>query len=487
MPAGWAPGIQRSTHPSLRPPVAKLDMTKAVNPFDLVILGAGNFCHSLRRWTRETVLPERVGVPVRSSVRAAAWTLIDQGIVSAGMFALNVVLARRLVPLDYGTFVLLSGGLFTLQLFNATLLFHPLSVRLVVAEPRDQPRLLCATLLLLIAISLVLACFLAIALVIVSQTHLIAPTLICFLAWQLQEGMRRGLLSSFRHKTAILGDTIRNLGQAALVIALVPVHLLTLVPVLYAMAATAAAAAVIQARQLDLKFSGPLQLQETISKYWQIGGFWALGNGLLAQVRTTGLSWVLAAEASTAAVAGFQAASNIVNLANPIIIGLCNIIPQVASQASVHGNRQAWRSARGYAVLTLPVLLLFSVLVLIMPGAALRIVYGAHSDYLELATPLRLLVLGGLASFIVEIVISYLHGVSAPRLAFFVNGIGALTTAVLAWPMTQGGLTGACITVVLASATRLFAARAMLMRTMSGIRDRRRVGAVIAPPRMPRR
>lgn len=482
-----APEIQQSERPSSRSLAAKPDMTRAVDPFGPVIVIARNIYHSLRSWLCEKVLPERVGVRTRSPIRGAVWTLIDQGIVSAGMFALNVLLARELLPLDYGTFVLLSAGLFTLQLVNATLLFHPLSVRLVVAEGHNQSRLLRATFLLTVVLSLILACLLAIALLVLKQTSLIAPTLICFLASQLQEGVRRGLLSSFQHKTAALGDAIRNLGQAVVVIALVPPHLLTLTSALYATAATSAVAAVIQACQLRLKLRGPLRLRETIAGYWQIGGFWSLGNGLLAQVRLAGLPWVLAAEAGTASVAGFQAASNIVNLANPIIIGLCNIIPQVASQASINGNDQAWRATRGYAILTLPVLLSYSGLVLIMPRAVLRILYGTHSDYLQLATPLRLLIVGGLASFAAEIVISYLHGVSAARLAFFVNGIGALTTAALAWPMTRAGLLGACITVVVANAARVVAARSMLARTMgwvgSATTNRGRTTAMVVPTR----
>ncbi len=38
---------------------------------------------------------------------AATWTLADQGLVSLGSFAANMVLARSLSPSQYGTFSLI--------------------------------------------------------------------------------------------------------------------------------------------------------------------------------------------------------------------------------------------------------------------------------------------------------------------------------------------------------------------------------------------
>src|SRR5262249_7659749 len=39
-------------------------------------------------------------------IERASWTLVDQGVVSAGNFLLNVLLARTLSEADYGKFVL---------------------------------------------------------------------------------------------------------------------------------------------------------------------------------------------------------------------------------------------------------------------------------------------------------------------------------------------------------------------------------------------
>ena len=73
-------------------------------------------------------------------VRHLSWTFLDQGVVSAGAFIVQVTLARRLLAVDYGVFALVFGGLLTLQLCNATLLFHPMSVRVPEPAGAQRPR-----------------------------------------------------------------------------------------------------------------------------------------------------------------------------------------------------------------------------------------------------------------------------------------------------------------------------------------------------------
>ncbi len=63
---------------------------------------------------------------------------------------------------------------------------------------------------------------------------------------------------------------------------------------------------------------------------------------LLATLRMQFFPWVLAAISGTAAAANYQAASNLVQLTNPIILGLCNVIPQVSARGRAgRGSRYA--------------------------------------------------------------------------------------------------------------------------------------------------
>src|SRR5208283_3667438 len=141
-----------------------------------------------------------------SNIQRSFWTIADQAIVSAGTFLVNVVLARHLSPAEYGIFSLLYGGLLTLQLFNASLLIYPLSIRLVTATDQDHAHLLATALILVGSLTVVLSGILALCLLAFGQAHLIGPALSCFLFWQIQETMRRGLFTRFRHSAAASGD-----------------------------------------------------------------------------------------------------------------------------------------------------------------------------------------------------------------------------------------------------------------------------------------
>ena len=64
--------------------------------------------------------------PLRSS---AFWSLFDQCIVSVGNFAVTLLLARLLVPAEYGVYSLLLLLTLALATITSSLLFYPLTVR----------------------------------------------------------------------------------------------------------------------------------------------------------------------------------------------------------------------------------------------------------------------------------------------------------------------------------------------------------------------
>ncbi|MFC7476236.1 hypothetical protein ACFQS7_17855 [Dankookia sp. GCM10030260] len=392
-----------------------------------------------------------------------SWSLADQGIVSIGSFLVNVLLARELAAEDYGMFALLFGGMLTLQVVNSALLFHPFAVRLVVADADDHGRLLSASLALIALLSGCLSVVLAVVLATTGQAVLILPALAAFLTWQLQEGLRRGLLSTFRYRAATLGDGLSYLGQGAVVILLARLDVLTLETALYSMAATSTMAAAVQVLQLRPYPLGRLHLRRTMADYWMIGGGWSIGNAMLLQGRAQLLLFGLAAAAGTAAVASFQAAANAVNLLNPILFALCNIIPQTASEGRGRGNAEVWRTVRGYCILAAPPILAYAAVLLAVPGQVLELMYGPGSSHLDMTLAVRVLILAALAGYAADVAVAFLHGLTAMRLAFAINAAGALATLVLAVPLIGTlGVLGNCLTHVGANAVRLIAARRIL-------------------------
>jgi len=397
----------------------------------------------------------------------ASWTLVDQGIVSLGAFLVNVQLARQLAPEDYGTYALLLGAFLGLQLFNSSLLLYPMSIRLPVAKGAE-PEVLAATTLLVATFCVPLCIVLAVGLTVFGRAELVAPALAAFVFWQLQETMRRGLLAEFRHSAAAIGDAVCYLGQVGAVAALAFSGRLTLADALAAMAAAAGLGAAIQALLLGLSFRRVADPGRTLAEFWRTGS-WSLANNIVSLLRIQIFPWALAAAGGAAAAASFQAALNVVNLANPIILGLCNVIPQTAAHAQQSGgNAEAWRAARVYMLIGVPPTFGFYLVSLMAPALILSLFYGSASPYVALTLAVQILVFAWAAGYMADMTCSYLHGVDAARLALLINSLGAVSAMLLAVPLTRMyGLTGGCLSLVGANLVRLAASHYIQTRIMA--------------------
>ena len=389
---------------------------------------------------------------------------------------MNVILARTLSHNDYGIFVTLFGGMLALQVCNATLLFHPLAVSLSTESRSERQILIRSILTLTVMLSMILAMGMLGVLLIVNLPALALPSLVCFVVWQFQEAVRRCLLTEFRQQTAVWGDAVSYVGQAAAAAGLALGGGLTLSSTLWCMAVTSFFSLVLQLWQCGIA-PGGVALRRTIATCWRLGGAWALGNGVLASLRTQILTWLLVANGGPAAAAAFQAAMNVVNLSNPIMLSLGNIIPQTAARARANGPVAAWHAASGYAVLAIPPLAGFAVAVMLFPGTCLWLLYGGGSGYLTLGFAVRLLVTGTILAFITDFIIAFLHGIVAVPAACRINAIGTVGCLMLAVPLIASlGLVGACLAFLGAHLMRLVAAYLVMTRITGNARQPHREG-----------
>ena len=153
---------------------------------------------------------------------------------------------------------------------------------------------------------------------------------------------------------------------------------------------------------------------------------------------------------------------------NPVITALGNVVPQAAAQAKSGGNVHAWRASSVYISMIMFPVALYSISILIMPEAFLRFFYGSDSEYLDLSAAVRLLTIAGLAGAVGEVVISFLHGVTAVPSALAINAVGTLTTMALAVPLiAASGLTGGCLALIAGSVFRLAAAHYVMAKLLA--------------------
>jgi O-antigen/teichoic acid export membrane protein len=404
----------------------------------------------------------------RIHVFRASWTLIDQGVVSVGSFAVNIVLARLLPAADYGTFAIIFGTLLMLQVFNTTLVFYPLTIR-IAAAGSNRHELTGSSLVLLIALLTPLSVAIAVGLLLFGEGELVVSTVAWFIAWQLQEMSRRVLFSEFRHRAAVIGDGVSYLGQALGVILLAIFGGMSLTKVFLILAATSALGGCIQVVQIHLHrgWDRPEKLVATAKDYWSLGS-WSLASSLTTAFRVNALIWLIGIAATRVEVADFQAALNVVNVVNPILVGLCNIIPQTAAQASDEGVAGAWRASRHYAWIGFVPTLFYYAFIMASPETMLAAFYGSHSKYTSADLAVQILSVAFILNYVSEMVCSFLHGISLPRIALNINLFGSIAVVlifVLLFPAT--GWMAATIALAVAHATRLFLSLGMLKRLMA--------------------
>lgn len=387
----------------------------------------------------------------RGALRALAssagfWSLADQGVASLGMFTCNILLGRELPQADYGMYSILLGLMLLLNGVHAGLVTYPLSVRGAVVDAAALGRYAGDSLLLTALLSVPTAIGAVAATALAGEARVVWLAFSALLVWQLQETLRRGLLAHLGHRRAIWGDAVSYLGQAALLWIFTFRTVLSLELAFGVMAATSAVGAVIQAVQLRIRVSDYGGLQVAGRAFWQLGQWLLLANVANA-VSIHIYPWTLALRHGAASAASFQAVVNLLGACNPVLFGLSNLVVPGAARALRQGGIHAsWRWTWRHGLSGAAVVLLYLTVLAFRPRTALTVVYGSHSPYLLLETPLRLLVVAYLFALLPHLVGAFLAGVERTRDTFAVQASGAAATLVAGVPITLWlGVTGACV------------------------------------------
>ncbi len=386
------------------------------------------------------------------------WALIggvaDQGIVSLGNFALTVILARGLPAAGYGLFSVALSFLLFFNTLHQALITYPLCVRSAGAAPAETPRLLAVATLLTPLAALACAPVLAGGLASVGHLGLTPLAFAALLAWQLQDVVRRSALARANYRAAIATDLIRYIGPAAALLALSG-HLG--VKGAFLLIAASSLAGLLPFLGALTRGMGPALrgLGEEMILHWRLAAP-VLGANLLAALSVQWFLWLLAWRDDPGGAALLVALTNIVAIANPVIFGVENVLmPEVARAQPILTFagllRLMGRRALLCGVLIAPVFLL----ILAFPERATRLFYGAATPYADHAADLRLLVgayICILAAFIFSAVLrGYRASGAVFRMQLYPALFGLTAGSWLTW---QYGVTGACLSALLAGLVR---------------------------------
>lgn len=385
------------------------------------------------------------------------WALSDQAVLSLGNFLTNYLLYNFLPSHgEYAVYTLILGSIFFLNTLHASLVSYPLSIKGAATDEQGLRPLTrrCARLtgLLLIPLGVILIA----AVCVLGHPGLIPWALAALVLWQLQETLRRAMMSQLKHRRAVPGDAVSYLGQAAAIGTLAFLGMLTLKSALIAVAVTSGAGALLQAIQLGLLLRVParstearLPLTKLAAEHWSYGR-WLVGINFISIITIQAMPWTLKfmrGAQGDAEVAHFQALATLLGVTNPIVTSVVGlIVPAVSIAYRQGGMGGARRVAREYGLLGGVLLLPYFALLAIFPDFILRLyTHGQHEAFEGLSIVLRLFVIAYAITYPTQVITALLNGLGHSRSALVAQLAFAGVTLAVSLPLAaKFGLIGAC-------------------------------------------
>jgi O-antigen/teichoic acid export membrane protein len=161
--------------------------------------------------------------------------------------------------------------------------------------------------------------------------------------------------------------------------------------------------------------------------------------------RCYAVTWIVAVLLDTRAAGIFVAYMTIVVLANPLLIGISNVLaPDVARAFAEQGPLEVQRLVRKTTILVGLAVLLLAVVLMVIGEKLIGVLYGA--EFTGYASCVLVLAAGMLAEAIGTPAYSGLWAMQRPQACFIASAAGLLATVVATVAFTPlMGLTGAAI------------------------------------------
>lgn len=383
------------------------------------------------------------------------WAFADQAVVSLGNFVTNIILARKLVPHDFGTYAILLGVAVFIYGVHGALVTYPLSVRGAATSPNGLRSLTTLSLWLTAVAGLMFGAALVIACLLLGKFTLGLCAAAAMILFIIQETLRRALMAHMRFRDSFIGDFVSYLGQGGVVLALALNGRLSVESAFLAMALTSLVAAGLQMMQLGIWRLHVDRASVLFRDFWSLGR-WAVLNNAAATFSVQFFPWMLAVLLGTTAAGTFQALNNVLGVTNPIVLSAVNVIlPASASAWRTSGLQAASRVAVRYGVLSGLILCPCFAITMLLPGRVLAIFYGHNSSYLVYSTALRILVIATAVNYIAVVLSTLVNALEQTRVTFVVLVASGVSSFVVGLPlMAWKGLAGAAIAIMMGAVIR---------------------------------
>ncbi|MGE0751279.1 MAG: hypothetical protein AB7K64_11920 [Variibacter sp.] len=415
---------------------------------------------------------------VRIATAPSVLALADQALVSGASFMTTVLIGRHTFPNQLGTYALAGATLIWLTNAQESLVSLPYTIRrscdpALAAIQAGQALALSG----LLSILTVMAIGLAIIAVVFLGKHTSAIPLLWVLAGVAPFVIHRDFARRFAFAD------LHNIEALALDCAIVALQLgalgwlawtghLTSVTALAALGFACAASVVFWLVLVRDRFHFMREgFSETLRNSWTVGK-WLFANQLLAALQSQMTLWFVALSVGTAATGIYTACMSIALFANPIILGLSNVLWAKAARAFQEGgSARLLRESIADAAQLGAVVGVFCFAILLWGDDVLSLLY-PKNDYAGHGDVVTVLAFGQLLYGLGMPASTALAGMGHVRTNFLVAAVETALIGVLVWPLVlHWGVIGAAYGILIGCTLRLiirWGAVLVLLRSADG-------------------
>lgn len=389
--------------------------------------------------------------------RNGLMAFIDQAIVSGSNFFTALILARFLVPADYGLYVLIVALILFINGIQSALITSPL---MVIAQrySAEQRAAYYNHLSVLQCVGCVLAALVIAALMALGQYWQLAiipalsPVVVMIVTatYLVQEFLRRALFARHSEWSGLLVDLISYGTQIIAILGLIIFGSLTLERTLWAIGLTSLAGCVFGLIKLhiSLRAISPATLAATWEQHWDQGR-WLTGSMVTQWISGQFYFFVVAALLSPAATGALAASRNLLGFAHIFLLSLENFVPSLATQRLLSGGLPAMTRWIGRFRLALATTMgLYCLGVAIFAEPLMTLLFGAQYSGTGMVVALLAVV-----NFLVALNRPSMFGLRAldqSRWIFYSHLISSVVTLVISVPLVEAaGLLGAAVGFVI--------------------------------------
>jgi O-antigen/teichoic acid export membrane protein len=394
----------------------------------------------------------------RRAMRAGAFALADQSLISGANFITTIVAARVLGPAAFGLFALHYLIMEFVESLQSSLITSPLTTISASKSGDEYPRYISSAAFMQGALAIAgAALFLAVAAVIywfsAATASMLLALAVAATAFQMQEFARRVLYAEARVGTVLINDGLVH-GLRIILLGLLLIGVGVTVERLFLILGIAYLAGTFLGfwsirDALTLKFD-----RGVVREHWQFGN-WLCASRVLHGVPNYATAALLASVLSIGAYGAYRACVGLVEGATNLPVRALNSVlqPQLARDAQ-YGPQRVWRIMLPIIVLSGMAFSLFAVPLVVLREPLIGLIFGP--EYVPFDSVMVLLALIPLVKLQVTILSNAFLAFRLTKTIFMQSVVGSVVG------ITLGGITFLLFGLPAAGAISLFAAMASI-------------------------